>query len=449
MFSLNATYPFLYPHIVSLATDSVKMPGDDDTGIDLTDLLTKFGDKLSTTVAQATGANDDLLDKQAKNFQRMQDLHEQRTDKILNTLQAAAAAPNGNNLGLARRKDTEPPILSEVDPIKWNSFRKCYNTISKLNKWDDDYSVQRLSTCIREQAARAIGHLSWDTFQDLESAFAAIEQVYLNPAGIEFFKATFRLSNREAHENFLQWHTRCRELFIRAYPTVTDPEKNDDLKERFIMGLRDRNLAAQIKISDNYDSWTYTDLLNRAQKIYGNTLIVHSAYSNKPIPSDGISSIALADLEKDQPDQEPVIQAINTRKPNSDNSYKNIKCHFCGKLGHVVSRCFAKQRIDRQNGQRPSQPGGQPPRTDNQGGPSTFAPYSGQANRHGNFNPRNTNFRGRGNRGRGRKQGRKYGQRPGVNALQEYYEEEAEEDDLERELYDELSPTLEDIDAEN
>ena len=305
-------------------------PGDNPTDegegdSTLSKTLANFGDTLSSTFGQTK----ELLEMQMKQLVVMQESHASHTTNILEQLQSA-----GNGVTTGKRRDTDPPTLSEVDPIKWASFKKCYKAVAKINKWTNSYAVQRLGTCIRDQAARAIDHLEFKETDELKDAIAKIEAVYLNPAGVEFFKAQFRLSNREPHETFLQWHTRCRELFSRAYPDEEDMELDEDLKERFLLGLRDRHLAAQIKISDRYDDWTYTDLLNRAQKIYGNTLIVHSAYNNKPLPSDGISSLSLHDVEHAQT---PAVQAVQPQA-------KTIRCHYCNKLGHIAPNCFLRQR---------------------------------------------------------------------------------------------------------
>ena len=412
------------------------MPGDDESKLDISSVLSNFGDKLVTSLAEANTRTDSLLDQQHAAYKDLQEENGKRTDKLLAALKGLPSSPKA--VASVRRKDTEPPTLQEVDPIKWTSFKKCFKTTAELNNWDDKYSVKRLSTCIRDQAARAIDHLSFSSYDTLAEAFTAIEKVYLNPAGIEFFKATFKLSNREPHESFLQWHTRCRELFVRAYPSITDIEVSDDLKERFIMGLRDRNLAAQIKISDNYDSWKYTDLLNRAQKIYGNTLIVHSSYSNKPLPSDGINCLELSSLQL-SPGQEPsAIQSIDKR--GGADWIRSARCHYCGKVGHLANRCFAKQRGEPRTGPKSSLPAGK-----NNGNaapilkrdPEDRYYYSGKSR--GNT-PNKSNSRGQPSRFRGKGKFHR-SNRPRINAV-EQSEENIENSSDYDELYDDLQDSV-------
>ena len=372
---------------MSSPKDQIGAASQQDDSKDFSKAISDLGDKLYSSFTTASTKTEAMLQSQIDNFQTMQDLHTDRTDKILRSLQSS-----GGGVTAGKRKDTEPPVLNEVDPIKWTSFKKCFKTVAKINNWEDSYSIQRLSTCIRDQAARAIDHLTLTDSTTLEDAYKAIEEVYINPAGKEFFKAAFRLATREAHESFLQWHTRCRELFLRAYPDTAGLDTNDELKERFILGLRDRNLAANIKTSDSYDKWTYTDLLNRAQRVYGNTLIVHSAYSNKPLPSENISSIELSDIDgTPRPGDPATVQSLGTRQNYNSraNSYNNIKCHRCGRLGHIASNCYARRQEE-------------PPKEVT----SKKNPYSNQGQ--GQFSRNNQQRRSMRRNGRGRGNGNRY-----------------------------------------
>ena len=161
-----------------------------------------------------------------------------------NTSLPSGGARPRTNLGpptpghTVQRKEVTPPLFSEVDAVKWHSFSKCFRRVAVLNGWDEISSVLRLSTSIRDNAARAIDPLDFDGFNSLDAAYAAIEEVYINPAGIEFHKATFKKAQRNEGETLLAWHTRARELFLRAYPRLS-PETSDDLKDKFVLGIQD------------------------------------------------------------------------------------------------------------------------------------------------------------------------------------------------------------------
>jgi len=253
---------------------------------------------------------------------------------------AAALLPTSD----IRRRESSPPHLTEVDPIQYTSFKKCFKRVVRLNEWDDITSVLKLATCIRDNAGRTIDHLEFSDFNNLEQAFAAIDKVYLNPAGIEFYKATFKQAVRNPQETLIQWHTRCRELYLRAYPEDDEFDQEPDLKDKFVLQIRDRTLSTQLKASDGYENWTFTDVLTRAQRIHGSALIVHHAYGGRAVNQESIQSLdQIINTPQDNP---PSLQAIPTQKPGLNR--KQLKCYHCGKDGHVVNECSLNQKtIDR------------------------------------------------------------------------------------------------------
>ena len=289
-----------------------------------------------------------------------------------------------------RRRESSPPHLTEVDPIQYTSFKKCFKRVVRLNDWDDTTSVLKLATCIRDNAGRTIDHLKFSDFNNLDQAFEAIDKVYLNPAGIEFYKATFKQAVRNPQETLIQWHTRCRELYLRAYPEDDEFDQDPDLKDKFVLQIRDRTLSTQLKASDGYDKWTFTDVLTRAQRIHGSALIVHHAYGGRAVNQESIQS--LDQIINTPQDKQPSLNAISTPKPGF--SRKQLKCYHCGKDGHVVNECSLNQKtIDRIRAD--------PGKYNMQllpGGPS---------NSRGRWNPRGS-FRGSGSRGRPFNRGQQY-----------------------------------------
>ena len=228
------------------------------------------------------------------------------------------------------RKETDPPLLTEIDAIKWQSFKNCFIRVAVLNRWEPEMAKLRMLTCIRDKAARAIEHLRLDRQDDItfDEVISVIEDVYLNPSGIEFNKAVFKTSSRESGESLLAWHTRARELYLRAYPDA-DCEKNSDLKDKFTLAILDKQLSIRIKSSDWYDDWSYSEILNRAQKIQGSALIVHQAYTGKTLAADTVGAIDKLDGKS--------VAAFG-------GPSKEITCYHCEQKGHVVNECPLYQK---------------------------------------------------------------------------------------------------------
>ena len=166
-------------------------------------------------------------------------------------------------------------------------------------------------------------------------------------------------------------------------------------------------MSIKIKSSDWYERWSYSELLNRAQKIHGSALIIHQAYTGKTLPADAVGAI-------DKLSSHSIGALGGPSKPG-------VTCYHCDQKGHVVNECPLYQKaIDRVR----KDPGkfhlqvipktGGPPTTGSGGGPAagqtpnqTGGPNQG--NRRPWFNKKNGN----------NKQQRPQHQKKHVNAINE------------------------------
>ena len=136
---------------------------------------------------------------------------------------------------------------------------------------------------------------------------------------------------------------------MRAYPKDKLFDTSIDLKDRYVLGIRDRVLSTQLKASDNYNDWTYTETLTKAQRIHGSAILVHQAYTGKAgVSSDSVNSIEVGTLDNLQ--QEPMVAAIHT---TASSTKKSMKCFNCSKEGHFARDCTSPVR-NRGFGNRPS-----------------------------------------------------------------------------------------------
>ena len=111
-------------------------------------------------------------------------------------------------------KEQAPTTLSEIDSIKWYSFKSNFIKTSKMNEWKDERAVLKLQTSLRDQAARAVEHIPIADNCTLKDALEAMETVFVNPSAVEYAEAMFYSSARQPGEAIILWHTRVRELFL-------------------------------------------------------------------------------------------------------------------------------------------------------------------------------------------------------------------------------------------
>ena len=147
-----------------------------------------------------------------------------------------------------------------------------------MNEWKDERAVLKLQTSLRDQAARAVEHIP--IADDCTLALEAMETVFVNPSAVEYAEAMFYSSARQPGEAIILWHTRVRELFLRAYPSATaeEVEENKTLKDRFVLFIHNRAMT-------DYRMLAFTKLLTRAQDYQASILLTQQAYEGKAIPS--------------------------------------------------------------------------------------------------------------------------------------------------------------------
>ena len=156
-----------------------------------------------------------------------------------------------------------------------------------MNDWKDERAVLKLQTSLRDQAARAVEHIPLADDCTLKEALEAMETVFVNPSQVEYAEAMFYSSSRQPGEAIILWHTRVRELFLRAYPSHTpeEVEENKTLKDRFVLFIHNRAMTLALKNQTDYRMLPFTELLTRAQDYQASILLTQQAYDGKTIPS--------------------------------------------------------------------------------------------------------------------------------------------------------------------
>ena len=229
-----------------------------------------------------------------------------------------------------RPREVPPPTLAEVDGIKFTTFSRQFKRVAELNQWSERRAILMLQTSMQDAAARAVDHIIFDEASSLTDAIKDYTTVFVNPASAQLHKSKFRDSCRHPGEDLIVWHTRVRELFMRAFPTITDLETNDDLKEKFVLGLRNRQLSHSLLSAENFPSTSFSQLLTRSQNLQGSLLQCQKSYSD-------VSAISGKPAN------------VNAMGPASGKKSTTVVCYYCGRQGHVVNECRTKVR-DQQQG---------------------------------------------------------------------------------------------------
>ena len=128
-------------------------------------------------------------------------------------LMAAAAA------GAAAGRGKRLTVFSSTDATEWTAWKETFQKTVLLNNWQDDMARNQLAAALEGSARRIVSDIPTDqpglTCAQLLQAY---DRRFLPEAQTRFAVITFENAKQEETETELEWHTRLRELFVRAYP---------------------------------------------------------------------------------------------------------------------------------------------------------------------------------------------------------------------------------------
>ena len=325
-----------------------------------------------------------------------------------------ALSPDYDDPPKPRPREIIPDTISEVDSVKWISFRRSILKAQTLNAWDDDRAKLILQVSVKDAAARAVHHLEFPAKDTLEDALDKMETIFVDAAATKFFKAQFNACKRQPQETLVLWHTRVRQLFMKSYPKEADEESSELLKDRFTYEIEDIATTHHLINMSNYGELKFKDLLTQARQYQANAALTRQSYGGRTTsqllghlgpttlpPPPGIAP------EDSRPGSSS-IQALSGPRPKT-------KCFHCQDPAHMVNACPLLNRALERVKKNPQNFGlawapGHGPSTSNPS--SSTSPYVTKKPNRG---------RGRG-RGRGYSRGRGRGggsapPRPGIMAL--------------------------------
>jgi len=142
------------------------------------------------------------------------------------------------------------PMFESDQADKWMIWKKRFQVISMQNGWDDQqkmYELQKAMDGVAALATHDIPFIFQPHLYTYDVMEARYEACFITQSGSELSRTEFRMAAQTADETELQYHNRLRMLFHKAFPDPADQfARQSDLKERFIWGLSDTNIARAI-----------------------------------------------------------------------------------------------------------------------------------------------------------------------------------------------------------
>ena len=237
--------------------------------------------------------------------------------------------------GGTKRKLT---IFSSADGVEWLTWRRNAELTVDINGWGVERARREIAAAMEGAAARGMadikptpGGLGGHTVKDLLDAF---QERFLPEAQSDLSRALFRNARQVAGETVLQWHSRVRELFLRAHPGE-DTEASLLLRDQFVLGLME--LDVKTWTLDTRPA-TFTQALNIASNKTASRLRIAAAASGGQGADIPGATGFLPQVKK-----EPGVGAM----ARSDR--KDLACWYCTIPGHSKKDCN-KRKTDQKNG---------------------------------------------------------------------------------------------------
>ena len=219
------------------------------------------------------------------------------------------------------------------DSVEWRDWRSHYETIAEYCGWDDIQQRRQLKAAMQKEAASRVRDLGVNDHPNIAAMLAAFENRFVPQAEAMIVKAEFETARQEAAEKLMDWHSRLRAIFIRAYPQ-RDAATDDQLIRAFISGITDP--AIKMFVLEGAPD-TYVQALTRAQNKEAMLLTV----KQMGLPTNGgrrggINNIASFSEE---------INAFGQNNGQQNGNRKGA-CFFCRRPGHFVKDCIVLKRAE-------------------------------------------------------------------------------------------------------
>ena len=270
-------------------------------------------------------------------------------------MNAATAQALGEALGVALAANREtasrkPTLFSTGEPADWIIWRRQFEMIAALRNWNDQRKCRELFTAMTDKAAKAVGDINVEPAgagPHYDNVIAQYEARFVSAANSELARVHFQGAKQTDDESLLQWHSRCRELFTRAYPGVAfDGEAGRLLRERFTIGLSNTDIKAYVW---DQRAQTYQGVLEAAQnKLSTQQMLVLGDPTKADEVDELTEGLAKASINAlsggGKKGKAPVTQDL--REPEWIAAMEpHTGCWICGDKRHMRAECPAANKM--------------------------------------------------------------------------------------------------------
>ena len=229
-------------------------------------------------------------------------------------------------------------LFKSGDGVEWMIWRRHAEMTATINGWNHQRRRREYAAAMQGEAALWVSDIPLNDAApaggdaadsaDLLDAYGAR---FLPTAGADVVRVSFRSAEMAEGETLLAWHSRIRNLFVRAYPNVAaaDVNANADLKDRFILGIRDPRVREH---TWNRRPADFAAALTEASNMAAGEHVLHNR-TNKEDPFAVKREIHhLGDFGDE-------IAATGSKGGGGQRKGDDRECYRCHKKGHIARFC--------------------------------------------------------------------------------------------------------------
>jgi len=249
--------------------------------------------------------------------------------------------------------------FKQPDPAAWRVWRRRFTIIAAQAGWANARQKSEIAAAMEDDASRAV--------QDIDHTVAALtpaqlldayEARFIPQAAGAMARGEFRNARQLPSETVVQWHTRAREVFLRAHPGQ-NAEDSLTLIDTYVEGLADPLVRDYVM---DHTPNTFAAALQHAETKYANVTRA-AALNAGHRPGDGAGGGVNAfnrDSHRDQrkrddrrndgrDDRRGQPGGRDGRGGRDDgrggrdnrraNDSRDFECWLCGRMGHRRHEC--------------------------------------------------------------------------------------------------------------
>lgn len=219
-----------------------------------------------------------------------------------------------------------------TDAVGWLAWRQHAESVAQLKNWGNTPASRTrarwaIRAAMQDAAARAVSDIDAGVAPqagDTVENFLDLYQHRFCPESLSrLARSNFQGACQHEGETVLEWHTRCRSLYLRAHPAQAgNVERNRDMIDKFVEGLA----VSQVRIH-TYDAYpqSYAIALTHASNKVASVQVEERVAGRRSSSSFQIKS-------------EGDLLAIRPTYGGAGGQAQR-KCFFCGNSNHLKADC--------------------------------------------------------------------------------------------------------------